>query len=245
MPEPVAVSQPQAAPKSLPARVVGVLVSPGETFQSIVAHPTWLGVLALVVLAAAGGTFALLSTEVGQNALLDQQIRSAEAWGRTVTDEQAADMERMLPMMRYFVAGSTLVAAPVMTFAIAGILLGVFNALLGGAASYKQVLAVVAHAGVVTLVQQIFTLPLNYARESLSSATNLTVFLPFLEEGSLPARFLGMIDLFLVWWLVVMGIGLAVLYRRRTSPIVWSLLGAYVVIAGIIALVMRLFSGGE
>jgi hypothetical protein len=71
------------------------------------------------------------------------------------------------------------------------------------------------------------------------------VFLPFLEEGSLPARFLGMIDLFLVWWLVVMGIGLAVLYKRRTSPIVWSLLGTYVVIAGIIAGVMRLFSGGE
>jgi hypothetical protein len=240
MPESAVLSQPQAAPKSLPARVVGVLVSPAETFASIVAHPTWLGVLALVVLVAAGGTFALLSTEVGQSALLDQQIRSAEAWGRTVTDEQ-----RMLPMMRYFAAGSTLVAAPIMTFAIAGILLGVFNAMLGGSASYKQVLAVVAHAGVVTLVQQAFTLPLNYARESLSSATNLMVFLPFLGEGSLPARFLGMIDLFLVWWLVVMGIGLAVLYKRRTSPIVWSLLGTYVVIAGIIAGVMRLFSGGE
>ena len=40
-----------------------------------------------------------------------------------------------------------------------------------------------------------------------------------------------MIDLFLVWWVVVLAIGLAVLYRRRTGPVALSLLGAYVGIA--------------
>jgi hypothetical protein len=153
-------------------------------------------------------------------------------------------MERMLPMMRYIVPGSQLVMMPLITMVVAGILFAVFNALLGGAASFKQVAAVVTHSGAVTLVQQLFVAPLNYARESMSSATNLGVFVPFLDEGHILARFLGTIDLFIVWWLLVLAMGLAVLYRRRTSPIFWSFMGIYVIIALVIAVAIRGASGG-
>jgi len=237
--------RPEAAQKSLAARLIGVILSPGDTFRSIVAHPTWLGALLTVVLVVAGGNFALLSTEVGQAALLDQQIRTAEAWGQTVTEAQQQKMEEMLPMMRYMTLGSTIVMAPVITFALAGLLFAVFNAGLGGGARYKEVLAVVAHAGAITILATLFTLPLNYARESLASPTNLAVFAPFLDEGSLAARFLGMIDLFLVWWVVVLAIGLAVLYKRVTGPVAFWMLGAYVGIAAIIAVIMRAFAGSQ
>ena len=52
-----------------------------------------------------------------------------------------------------------------------------------------------------------------------------------------------MIDLFIVWNLVVSAIGLGVLYRRKTGPIFWSLMGVYVVIVLAIAGVMRAFGG--
>jgi hypothetical protein len=237
--------RPEAARKSLAGRLIGVIFSPGATFRSIVAHPAWLGAMLVVVLTVAAANFVLLSTDVGQQALLDQQIRGSEAWGRTVTDQQQKQMERMLPMMRFITAGSIIVAAPIITFALAGLLLAVFNTALGGEATYKQVLAVNTHAGAITVISTLFTMPLNYARESLSGATNLAVFAPFLEEGSLAARFLGMIDLFLVWWVVVLAVGLAVLYKRRTGPVALSLLGAYVGIAVIIAVVMRAFAGSQ
>jgi hypothetical protein len=240
-----AAQRPQAARKSLVARLIGVILSPADTFRGIVAHPTWLGALLTVVLVIASGNFALLSTEVGQQALLDQQIRTSEAWGRTVTDAEQERMEQMLPLMRYMTLGSTVVLAPIITFALAGLLFGVFTAGLGGSATYKEVLAVVAHAGAVSILATLFTLPLNYARESLSGPTNLAVFAPFLDEGSLPARFLGMIDLFLIWWVVVLAIGLAVLYKRRTAPVAFSLLGAYIGIAAIIAVIMRAFAGSQ
>jgi hypothetical protein len=44
---------------------------------------------------------------------------------------------------------------------------------------------------------------------------------------------------------VVLAVGLAVLYRRRTGPVALSLLGAYVGIAAIIAVVMRAFAGSQ
>ena len=58
----------------------------------------------------------------------------------------------MLPVMRYITLGSTIVMAPIITFALAGLLFGVFNAGLGGGATYREVLAVVAHAGAVSIL---------------------------------------------------------------------------------------------
>lgn len=116
-----------------------------------------------------------------------------------------------------------LIVTPLVFAAVAGILLGVFTALLGGEASFKQVFAVVSHAGVISIVQQLFVTPLNYARESLSSPANLSVFFPMLDEGGFLAGFLGSIDLFLVWQVVVLAIGLGILYRRPTRSILLGL----------------------
>jgi len=110
-------------------------------------------------------------------------------------------------------------------------------------ATFKQVYAVVAHSGVVIAVQQLFTLPLDYVRETLSSPTNLAVFLPFLDENSFPARLLGSIDLFVIWWSINLAIGLGVLYRKRTGPIATTLLVIYVTIGLVIAAVKTALAG--
>src|SRR5262249_46455041 len=119
----------------------------------------------------------------------------------------------------------------------------VFNAVMGGDAPFKTVFAVVAHSSVVLMVQPFLVLPLNYARETMSSATNLAVFAPFLDEASFVSRLLGGIDLFLIWWIVNLAIGLGVLYKRRTGPIATSLLAVYVCIALVIAAVKTALAG--
>jgi hypothetical protein len=229
---------------NLISRLVGVIFSPRDTFTKIVARPAWAGALGLVTVIIAVLSYVFLSTEVGQSAWLDQQVRQTEAFSGAVTEQQYTMFEAMAPTVRYWGAGFTLLLVPIFNLIIAGILLAVFNALLGGSASFKQVAAVLAHSGAVSIVQQIFIFPLNYARESMSSATNLGLLVPFLDEGNLLARFLGTIDLFIIWWLVVLAIGIGVLFRRKTAPIFWSFMGVYVVIALVIALVMRGASGG-
>lgn len=231
-----------AAPKSFVSRFLGILFSPGEAFASVVARPTWVGMLALSTVVAAVCMFALLSTEAGQQAVIDQSVSSLESWGRTVNDEMYAQLEKQASIAKYVNPIAILVIAPLMTFLISAILLGVFNTVLGGDARYKQVLSVVAHTAPVSVVQQLFTTPLNYFRSSLSSPTNLSVFFPMLEENRFLTSFIGSIDLFLVWWTVVLAIGLAVLYKRRTRPIAIGLLITYGVIAVGIALAKSFFS---
>jgi hypothetical protein len=178
-----------------------------------------------------------LSTSVGKQAWLEQAVRSTENFGSTVSDEQYAQMEKMSKYAAPLAAVQIGIFSPIMTLIVAGLLFAVFNAALGGDSSFKQTFSVVVHASAVTIVQQLFVTPLNFVRESMSSATNLSVFLPMLDETSFVTKFLGTIDLFLIWWVIVLSMGLGVLYRRKTGPIAIGLFVVYGVIAVIIAAV--------
>jgi Yip1-like protein len=231
------------APKSLPARFIGVVTSPRETFQSIAAHPKWFGMLAATTLLVMFFTVLPMTTDEGKQAALDQQVSQMEAFGRKVDDAAYERMRQGMAFTPYITAASILVFAPVMALIISGLLFAVFNAALGGDATFKQLFAVVVSAGAVSSLGTVFTGPLNYFRGAVGSATNLRVLLPMVEEKSFIGRLMGATDLFIIWWLVVLAIGLAVLYRRRTQPIVISLLGVYAVIALCIAAVMSGLGG--
>jgi hypothetical protein len=166
-----------------------------------------------------------------------------ESFGRQVSDAQYERMEQMAPYSRYFAAGFQLVLTPIIALIVAAMAYAVFNAVLGGDATFKQVFAVVAHSGVILIVQALFSLPLAYARATMSSATNLAVFFPFLDDNSFAARLLGSVDLFLVWWFISLAIGLGVLYRKRTGPIATTLLAIYVSIGLVIAAVKTATAG--
>jgi hypothetical protein len=72
---------------------------------------------------------------------------------------------------------------------------------------------------------------------------NLAVLLPMLDEGSFGARFLSSMDVFLLWWVAVLAIGLGVAYRKKTRPIAVTLFGIYCGIAIVAAAVMSMKRG--
>jgi hypothetical protein len=232
-----------APAKSLPARFAGVLFAPRATYAAVAAHPRWLGIFLTVFLIMAAATVALLSTEIGRNAVVDQQIAQSEAYGRHLTQPQIDQIEKFAPYSVYIAPVFQLLFLSVGGLVIAGLAFAVFNAMLGGDPTFKQVFAVVSHSAVVLAALSLFTTPLAYARESLSSTTNLAVFLPFLDESSFLARLLGAIDLVFIWWMVSLAIGLGVLYRKRTGPIATTMFAVYVVIGMIIAAIKTASTG--
>jgi hypothetical protein len=225
---------------SLFSRFVGILTAPRATYERVVARPTWLGMYLLTAVIIAFGAALPMTTDAGKQAAVDQQVSQMEGFGMQVSDEQYAQMLKGTAIMPYMTAGGVLVGTLVMLLIMAAILWAIFNAALGGDATYKQILAVLVHASVVSAAGQLFTGPLNYFRGAVTSATNLSVLLPMIEETSFLGRLAGAIDLFLIWWLVVLAIGLGVLYRRKTQPIAYTLFGIYAVIAlGIAAFMSR------
>jgi hypothetical protein len=222
------------APKSLAARFFGVITSPRGTYESVVANPRWLGMLLLAVLCGALLVGGFLMTPVGQDAWLTQMQERATGDNAA---QQVQAFEKMLPYVAYFFAGGILLFIPLMYLVVAAVLFVLFNAMMGGDATFKQIFTVAVHTAPIGVLGQLVTVPMNYARGTMTSATNLAVLLPMVDETSFVAKFLGAIDLFLIWQLFVLAIGLAVLYRRRTQPIATTLFAIYGVIALIIAAV--------
>lgn len=220
---------PPASParSGLLARLSGVLTAPRLAFADIAARPSWIGAAIVVAAVTAVFTVGFLMTRVGQLALLDQQVRQIESLGGTVTDQMYSRLEQIQRYMPAMAAAGILAGWPIRWLVLSGILMTVFNGWLGGTASFRQVFAVVVHASVIQALQAAFVAPVNYARESFGGATTLGVFFPMLGEGSFLSRLLGAIDLFTIWWIVVLSIAMSVLYGRRTRAIAAWFFGLY------------------
>jgi hypothetical protein len=227
------------------SRIGGVIFSPRETFERMLPRPTVVGVLLVsgLVIGLAQGLPQL--TDRGRGAALQVQIERMESFtGQPVTDAQYAQMERMLPITTY----TTMVFTPIgMAFGLllfTGIYFVLFNVVLGGAATFKQVFSVVAHASVITALGAVVSAPIQYLQGTADpmGPFTLAALLPMLDETSFLARFLGFLGVFAVWGTIVTAIGLSVLYRRKTSNIVMALCAVAALFAAIGATVMSFFS---
>ena len=237
MTQPPSASSGGAAPLSLVQRFVGMITSPKSTFESVVSFPRWFGIFAITVALSIAVSTAFFWSEVGQSAFIDQM----KAGNPAVTDQQA---QMAVTVTKYVTPIGGPIFAVLFLLALAGILMGVF-AITGGSASYKQVLAVVAHAGVVSTLAQVVLMVANYFRGSMVSVTSLQGLGQAFSEHGFMAGFLGAIDLWWFWYFLVLAIGLGVLYRRRTAPIFISFTVLYLVIALAVGTYKGMTAGGS
>jgi Yip1 domain len=232
------------------ARATGVIFSPRATFAAIVARPRSLPMLVLIILLTAVPTGWFMSTAVGRQAMLDQAEKSLKFFSMFIPADQM-EQQRAKLATTYLegsflrVAGWPMAMIIIMTPLIAAIYAGLLLLLrlvLGAEGTFKQVYAVVVYSWIITALATIFLTPLNYVRESMDSATSLRVFFPMIDDGSLVASLLGSVDLFRVWWVILLSIGLGVLFRRKTSTIAVSLFGVYGVVALGYAIIAAMFA---
>ena len=227
-------------PVSLPVRIAGVLRAPRRTFEAIARAPRWADVLIVSFLATAPLTAVVLQTEVGHLALLDRLERTATAFGQRVDDAQYAQLERVSEHGAAYAIVTSLVSGPLLAAGLSAVLFVVFRAVAGGGATFHQVLAVVSHAGVILALRQLLTAPVTYLRETLASPLTLNLFFSMLDEASPLARFAGIVDFLVIWWVVVLAIGASVLYRRPFRRLALAFVGVYILLAAALGVVMAI-----
>lgn len=222
-------------------RIAGMVSSPRATLAEASTAPVWgTWLVILGIWAVCGG--ALLSTDVGRQAVVDERVRMIEAFGGSVTDAEYAAFQASPPWWVYLTSGSrTLLMPPVTLLTALGVWL--VTRAEGVPASMSQALAVVVSASVMLLVGQLVAAPLHYVHESLTSPLNLAAILPAVEEGTVPARFFGTMDLFALWWAGLLATGLAVLTGRRSGRYLGPLAAAFAVFAAIVAALSAAMGG--
>lgn len=224
-------------------RVTGVLFRPRATMSEVVQHPsfitTWVVVLLVVIACGA----LLLSTPIGQQALVDERVRITEAMGGRVDDAAYARLRNDPPVSIYLTSGGRLLLTPPITIAVAAGLM-MLARLDGARVTFVTALAIAVHAMVVLALQQVIATPVHYLYESLTSPSNVAGLLRVFDEGSLPARLFGTIDVFGLWWMWLLALGVAAAAGRPARHYLWKLLLVYVGIAAIVAGVFAMLGSG-
>lgn len=216
--------------------------SPYATLSAAISRPRSRDIGMLIVAVAAVCSVGFLTTPVGRLAALDQEVRQLESVGTAVTDEVYARLRQLQPYRPIISAATIVVGWPVMWVAAAFVLRAIGNRGTRQA-TFAQVLTVVVHASSILALRAIVAAPVDYARESLGGATSIGVLLPGFGEATFAARLFGALDIFVLWWVVLVAMGLSMLYQTRTLPIARWLLGAYATGAAALALTQALRGG--
>jgi hypothetical protein len=217
--------------------------TPRATLADAVSNPRSLDLAVLIIAIAATCSTGFLLTRVGQLAALDQQVSYLESFGAVITDETYANLRKLVPYRPMIDAAVILIGWPIFWLLSARVVQWAATRAGRGERRFGQVLTVIVHASAIFAVRAIVAAPINYARESLGGATSLRMVMPGFGESAFPARLLGAVDIFVLWWLVLIAVGLSILYQTRTVPIARWLFGAYAGGAAAMALTQALRGG--
>lgn len=214
--------------------IVGVLRAPASTMAAVVSQPTFAAVWALILLVVVSAGAGLLFTDLGRQALVDERVRVIESLGGRVDDAAYAALQAHPPITAFVTSGGRLLLTPPVTLLVA-LGLMVLARMDRRPLTYRTAIAVTVHASVVLALQQLIALPLHVVRESLTSPTTLASLWPMMDEGSWPARLAGSIDVFGLWWVALLGVGLSAATGIGTGRAIVRLLAIYVGVAAIAA----------
>ena len=234
-----------AAPGRLPdiptaiQRMAGVVMRPGRTFRQLLADPQWRTVLVLSTAIAVVTAAAVMNTTVGRQALVDQWERTAAALGHQVDDAGYQQLEAWGQYAALYGAVGALLNVPVLALGMAVLI----HAAGRRARPFATVFAVTTYAGVILSLRQVVSAVSIYMAETTASRLTLGAAFPGLDAASPAARALGFVDLFVVWWVIVLGVGVARVYGRRARSTSLAFLGAYAVLAVLAAIVFRVAGG--
>ncbi|MGB0035393.1 MAG: YIP1 family protein [Candidatus Acidiferrales bacterium] len=211
-----------AAPEPTGAmgRIIGAFFSPKQTFASIVIRPTWIVpvilnccfFIAIVgVFTQRGGWPSFFEKQNANNSRIQQM--SAEDREKVISSQL-----KYAPPFGY-VEGVFL--PPLVTLAVAGVLLGAFT-LVGAKTNFRTSRGIVAYAWVPWLIQGLLSILILFLRDpSTVDLQNLVASNPgaFLADDAPKwlAAFLSTIDLFTIWTIALLAMGFSATNPKKIS----------------------------
>lgn len=213
------------------ARAVGVITSPAATFADVVRDPRPAAILLVVAAVIAIAATVPQMTEKGRQAVLNTQVQTMERLMGPLDDDVYAQLEAQSHSSTrhvYSIVG-TFIWLPLVAMFFTALLWGLFNVLMGGGATFKQVLGIVTHSMVIMALGAVVAAPIQMMQTtfSLTGPFNLGALVPMLDPESFIARFLSFTNAITIWQTIALAIGLGVLYKRKSTGIAIGLLVAY------------------
>lgn len=211
--------QVSAEPMGALGRLGGVLFDPKPAFADIAARPTgwWVPLVLLSVISV--GFILTFNQRVGWERFFRQQFEQNPRTREMSAEQREQVLRQQLAVVPIFAPISSALAYPVISLAVAGAFLFVFNILAGSQLTFRSVFAVTCYgylpfgvAGLLAVALMLVQSPQDFDLQN-PVASNLGIFF---DPGESPVSFAlaTTIDAFSVWVLLLLATGFSAAGRR-------------------------------
>lgn len=212
-------------------RVVGVFVSPGETFAHLDRKPDWLTPMILIVAVSVVSTIFVLPVAMSERMGQQEEMMLDQGMTREQVDQAMQVGEFFGKTMGFVFA---FIGPGIGILLVALLLWFVGNVILSGQAPYMKVFSVCTYTSLIGLLETIIKTPLMVMKGSVEVQLNCSVFLPEDQAQTLLHHVLVSLDIFAIWRFAVLAIGLAAIYRFSLKKTGWTMVVLFLIRMGFI-----------
>ncbi|HMD84205.1 MAG TPA: YIP1 family protein [Terriglobia bacterium] len=229
------------------SRALGIFISPGQAFESIVRRPDFLAPLIVSIVGSIVMIEAMLE-KIGAARIVRQSLELGGQAAKMTPDQVDQAVAKGATITAIFMRVAGVLGAPIFLLVIAAVGLFIVNVLFGASANFKTCFSVVCYANLVLLVEVVLGVVVVLMGDpeqfNLNNPIPTTVgFFLNPRETSKPLYVIASsFDVFRVWALVLCSIGLSAATGKKvgTVPIFLTYLGIWIVLvlghAGIAAM---------
>ena len=214
---------------SILSNVINTYTAPDKVFKAVKDFNFKKALIPLLILAVVGviSFWAIqdLATEVGYDAAVER-IESSSRIADDQKEEIIAKMDERMSGPNYMGWIFSFLGNPIAVFFMALVALIVGNTFMGGSAKYGQLVNITAWAYMVAILEAIVKIPLMLSKWSLEVYTGLGV-LGIGEKGSFINSLFAGIDIFAIWRIVLIAIGMGIIYNKKTKPYIVAMIIAW------------------
>ena len=230
---------------SVLSNVINTYIAPAKVFEAVKDFNFKKALVPLAILAILGiisfWVIQDLATEVGYETAL-QNIENNSRIPEEQKEEIIAKMDERMSGPQYMGWVATALGGPISAMFMALIALLVGNTFMGGSAKYGQLLNIAAWSYMINILESIVKIPLMLQKWSLDVFTGLGV-LGIGEKGSFINSFFNGIDIFAIWRIILITIGMGIIYNKKTRPYAIAMLAVWIVLRLIAAGANSFFGG--
>ncbi len=200
-------------------RVLGVLFSPGKTFEDIVKKPSWMLPIVLTTILSIAVSFSI-DQRINWRDFMSQQIEKNPRAAQMSAEQKQQQIEGGAKFSPAFTYGIGLLGPILGALVVSLVMWGAYSLLGGASTNFGTAFSITSHAFLTGLISSplfiliLYLKPYGTADLENPIAANLAAFLPD-ESAKWLVALCKSFDIFTFWTLVLLAIGFATVNPKK------------------------------
>jgi Yip1 domain len=221
-PELLPEAEPQPKGLGEGSRLTGVFFEPAKSFADVAARPSfWVPLILVIVVALC--FMVLYGQHVGWDRMIRHQIETSSRAAQLSPEQRETQIQMSAKFAPIFGYAGVLLGVPLVTLIWAAVLLGIVKGMMSAQVRLKQVFAIICYASLPGVIMMLLAIAVMFMKPPEDfNMQNPLVFNPgaFMDPTT-TSKFLyslaSALDLFTLWKLVLIGIGLKAAGGKQLS----------------------------